>query len=87
MENKENSCGCETSKCGMNVPGCNYKHRVLKKLFMLLVMIIIFNLGVKIGEVKGMLKMNMYYNSQKTTQTQNSNYAYPMMGGFEQGIN
>ncbi|MCX6757304.1 MAG: hypothetical protein NTZ44_00225 [Candidatus Nomurabacteria bacterium] len=91
--NTENKCGCAgenmcgncagVGKCGMMVNGCNYKHKILKKLLIFLVMIIIFNLGMKIGEVKGMLKMNMYYNSQKSIQTQNSNYAYPMMGGFE----
>ena len=82
MENKEQACGCDntTNKCGMMVTGCTYKHKVLKKLLMLLVMIVIFNLGVKMGELKGMLKA---YNNNSYKASQNSDYGYRMMGGFE----
>ncbi len=58
------SCGgmCSCSNCGMSACSMGYcgtgykKHKILKKLFWLIVMVIIFNLGMELGELKGEIR-------------------------------
>ncbi len=58
-----NSCG--TGKCGsmygniMSGHGC--KHRILKKILMLVLIVIVFHFGVQIGELRAGLRMNQEY--------------------------
>lgn len=79
-------CPCGTGKCGMNVQGCNYKHKILKKLLLLIVFIIIFDLGMKIGELKGMLSMQMYNNHEAAHMMYANGGMNPMMGGDQGGM-
>ena len=91
--NKENTCGCTTGcagcgcgagKYGMMLPGCSHKHKIMKKLLLLIIFIVIFNLGVKIGELKGMLRMSMNHNRNNTMMYAND-YGAPEIGGYDQG--
>ena len=61
MENKENtcttcttgSCGC---KCGSMMGMGGHKHHILRKILMLILLVIVFNLGMRMGELKGLLQ-------------------------------
>ena len=78
MHNGGNCCGCgSTHQCG-GMMGGYYKHKFLKKILVLVVMIIVFNLGLKIGELKGMLRSSVVGHGMMLQ------YGNQMMGGYNQ---
>ncbi len=53
-DKKEDSFVCTC--CGAHCHCGNRKHYLLKKIFMLIVLVIVFALGMQLGEIKGELR-------------------------------
>ena len=74
-------CGC--GKCGMGggMGMCGYghmhKHKILKKFFLLVLMIVIFCFGVQLGELRTLARQ-MRYN-EAMMQNYNNTYGGDMM--------
>ncbi len=61
----QNWCGCPVCRRFKN--GGNYhwgKHLIIKKLLVLAALLIAFCVGVKVGELKAMLKNRFYFNNR-----------------------
>lgn len=76
-EMKNNICSCDHG-CG----GYNKKHMMVK-IFIIVVIIMAFSLGMQIGELKGQLKSyrgGMHGKMMKWDK--DGNYGYKMMGEY-----
>ncbi len=81
MENKDSlSCQC----CGHGEMMHNNKHYLLKKFFMLVLVIIVFCFGVQLGEIKAELRYSGFGHGGMMGWNRgfdnNDNYGYGMMG-------
>ncbi len=75
-EIKNNTCSCEHG-CG------GYKKHMMVKIFILVVIIMAFSLGMQIGELKGQLKSSRGgMHSKMMKWDKDGNYGYRMMGEY-----
>jgi hypothetical protein len=84
------SCGggmCSCSNCGASACGSGCcgghgykKHRILKKIFWLIALVIIFHLGVEFGELKGELHGSHEGFGTGMIRYSGNDYGFGMMG-------
>ena len=72
----ESGCGCGQHSCGMG----HHKHKMFKKIFMLVIILIAFCFGMQLGELKGELRAYHGGSSHMRSFGNYSNYPMPMMG-------
>lgn len=72
-------CGmCQGRMCGMG-GGCGY--HIIRWILGIAIIVIVFTLGVKLGEFKGTLESNGY-RMMRASSYGDYGRAYPMMGGY-----
>jgi hypothetical protein len=82
-EKKKNgmACGCGTGACGCGMSCSRAWLRIVRGIFAVVIMVIIFMLGVKIGELRGMLEGR--HGFRMTGAQSFGGYGqYPMMRGM-----
>lgn len=78
-------CPCGAHSCGMCSGMHGYKKHMMVKIFMIVIIIMSFSLGMQIGELKGQIRGSYGYGKMMRWDDKDG-YGYGMMGGYSRDI-
>lgn len=81
-EMKGGVCPCGSNGCGMCSGMHGYKKHMMVKIFIIVLLIMAFSLGMEIGKLKGEIRGSYGMHGKMMRWDKDSNYGYGMMGGY-----